>query len=449
MPKLKLTQKAVDRLKAPDPSGRQVMYWDTHKRGFGVRVSGATNDKSYIVQRAINGNTRRITVGPTNVLPLGEAKVRADALLGDFYKGIDPKAKKAASATLGSVLDDYLADRKDLRPRTRESYRAAVNGHLKPWIDRPLSTITRDMVERKHVEIATEIERRESERARQDAVKWEQRAKATEKKGWLDAAANHRARAALARKRSGHSGQVTANNIMKVLRLMFNFAADRRPQIGTNPVKLRKMWYPVEPRSRDLEGEDLPAFYKAVMELENVVARDYIMLILFTGLRRREAAALRWEDVDLKARVLNIPADQTKFDRELDLPLTDFVHDLFVRRRSLGKTEWVFPANSRSGHIEEPKFFLAQVAKACGIYVSVHDLRRTFITTAEATEMSVYALKALVNHSLGKDVTGGYVQMKVERLRELAQKVADRIKALCAIAEPSGENVARLRKERE
>jgi len=46
------------------------------------------------------------------------------------------------------------------------------------------------------------------------------------------------------------------------------------------------------------------------------------------------------------------------------------------------------------------------------------------------------ALKALVNHSLGGDVTEGYVQMKIERLREPAQRIADKLKELCGIVPP-------------
>ena len=72
--------------------------------------------------------------------------------------------------------------------------------------------------------------------------------------------------------------------------------------------------------------------------------------------------------------------------------------------------------------------------------------RRTFCTVAELCDISPMALKALVNHSLGDDVTSGYVQMTVERLREPAQRVADRLKVLCgAAAESEGGNVARLR----
>jgi hypothetical protein len=55
------------------------------------------------------------------------------------------------------------------------------------------------------------------------------------------------------------------------------------------------------------------------------------------------------------------------------------------------------------------------------------------VSVAESTEMSVYALKALVNHSLGGGVTAGYVQHSVERLRVPAQRVADELRRLCKI----------------
>jgi integrase len=65
-----------------------------------------------------------------------------------------------------------------------------------------------------------------------------------------------------------------------------------------------------------------------------------------------------------------------------------------------------------------------------GVKISVHDLRRSYITIAESCEISPIALKALVNHSQGKDVTAGYVQIVTERLRAPAQKVTDRLKQL-------------------
>ena len=55
-------------------------------------------------------------------------------------------------------------------------------------------------------------------------------------------------------------------------------------------------------------------------------------------------------------------------------------------------------------------------------------------------------LKALVNHStIGGDVTGGYVIMTVERLREPVQRIADRIKTLCGLSAVAGGKVSKLR----
>ena len=123
--------------------------------------------------------------------------------------------------------------------------------------------------------------------------------------------------------------------------------------------------------------------------------------------------------------------------------MSSFVRDLLVARRALGtEGQWVFPADSRSGHIAEPKFPLRLVAKATGIAISVHDLRRTFITVAESSDISPLALKALVNHALGGDVTSGYVQITTERLREPAQRVCDLMMRLCGIDIPP--DVAKL-----
>lgn len=76
--------------------------------------------------------------------------------------------------------------------------------------------------------------------------------------------------------------------------------------------------------------------------------------MLFTGLRRSSAAALWWGRVDFAAKVIRPPR---------------------------------------------------KIAETCGITVSAHHLRRTYQTHAEETDISVMALKALVKHAIGGDVT--------------------------------------------
>jgi integrase len=398
MPKLKLTARAVERLRAPCPTGKQTLYWDETLRGFGVLVSGVTNAKTFIVQRDVNGQSRRVTVGATNVLSLDEARQQAERVLADFYRGVDPKTAARGRLTLRAALENYLNNNKRLRPSSVKDYRTSIIRHLASWLDKALHEINAAMVVERHAAIAA-------------AVKAESGGR--------------------------YDGRAQADGTMRCLRSVWNHAFEHDPTPPANPVRaLRRRWYNVPRRERLVKADELPAFFRAVRALPNGVAADFLTMALFTGMRRTELASLEWSDVDLKGRVLHVPAARTKSGRKFDLPLTDFVHDLLVHRR--------FPSVGKSGFIAEPKFFLQQVAMACGVRVSCHDLRRTYITTAEATDLSPLALKMLVGHSVGSDVTAGYVIMNVERLREPAQRVCDRMKELCGVADATGVNVVRL-----
>jgi integrase len=402
MAKLKLTTATVAKLAAPDPSGRQVLHWDQDLTGFGVMTSGKTAAKTYIVQRDVAGRTRRVTIGPTNVLSLPEARKRAVEVLAGLYQGVDPKQRAKSNPTLAAVLADYLEARASLRPASRRDYRVHVENYLAPWLDLPFRQITPEMVEARHRAIQKDIQAK-----------------------------------------GQYSGAAAANMAMRTLRVLWNWAADRDQTLGPNPVRrLKRAWFPVPQRTRYIKAEQLPAFYRAVMELPNPVHRDFLLLLLFAGFRLFEAGSLTWESIDLHERVIRVPGGRTKSGRKLDLPMSDVVFGIFLERQRLGRERFVFPANTSTRHVMDVHHPLIQVAIATGIKISAHDLRRTFVTVAESTDISPIALKALVNHSLGSDITGGYVQMTVERLREPAQKVADRLKSLCGIEAPEG--VAKL-----
>jgi integrase len=398
VPSINLTKREIGKIEAPDPSGKQVIHWDAELRGFGVLASGTTTAKTYVVQRRLpDGKTRRVTIGAVaEFKTVEDARLRAAEQLLDLRQGRDPKAERRKTAardrTLRQWLDQYLTTRKDLRPRSIEEYRGSITRHLGSWLDQPLRELTADVIEDRHNAIGKD------------------------------------------------TGPAAANSTMRAVRAVWNFALDRDAALPLNPVRrLKRAWFSTPPRTRMVKEDDLPTFYRAVDELPSQTARDYILLLLFTGLRRREAAALPWSEIDFAARVIRLPASRAKAKRKLDLPMSDFVRDLLIARRALGDDgPFVFASDSKSGHIEEPKFPLAQVAAKSGIVISAHDLRRTFITVAEQTEISPMALKALVNHALGGDVTEGYVQMTTGRLRVPAQRVCDRLKELCDIASPEG-----------
>src|SRR5262245_27696842 len=140
MSRIKFTAKAIAKLKAPDPSGKQKLYWDTELTGFAVLCSGVSASKSYVVQRDLPGKrTRRVSIGAVNVLKIEDARERAKAVLADLYSGKDPTAGRARGVlTLRGALDAYLTARKDLRSASVRNYRFGVEKYLAPWLERPL-----------------------------------------------------------------------------------------------------------------------------------------------------------------------------------------------------------------------------------------------------------------------------------------------------------------------
>jgi len=308
MPKLNLTLRAIDKLPAPDPSGKQILHWDTDLKGFAVLCSGTTNAKSYIAQRTLpDGRNRRVTVGAVNEISLDKAKLLAGDILQELRHGRDPK-KKIDNPTLKSTLESYLLARKHLRPASVQVYRQ-IERTLAPWMNLPLREIDGDMVEDRHRAIA----------------------------------------AVISKKRGGNNGHVTANGAMKTFRNLYNFAMDRTADLPRNPVRRLKKgdWFPEPPSTRMVPEEKLPEFYLALRRLPHEVQRDYLTFLLFTGLRRTEAARLKWVDIDLVKRLINMPAAYTKPGRAFSLPMSDIVYDLLVARRALGDGRSYLPQQER------------------------------------------------------------------------------------------------------
>jgi hypothetical protein len=158
MAKLKLTARAVERLRAPAPNGKQQLVWDSELTGFGVLVSGVTDNKGYVCQRDLpGGKTRRVTIGPCNVLSLDDARQQAERVLADFYLGRDPKTAVRGRLTLRSALENYLASNKRLRPNSVKDYKLSVERYLAPWLERPLHEINAEMVIERHSKIAATV----------------------------------------------------------------------------------------------------------------------------------------------------------------------------------------------------------------------------------------------------------------------------------------------------
>lgn len=214
---------------------------------------------------------------------------------------------------LHDILEQFLSVR-NLKPNTTRCYRYMVTRCLRDWLDLPVVSITRDMVEQRHADL-----RRTT--------------------------------------RQGTSGEAQANTVMHMLGTLLNFAAanydiDEKPIILYNPVKRlsqNRRWYPERRRQTVIPDHKLPDWYQVVVSLRHPTIRDYLLLLLFTGLRRNEAATLRWADIDFESKVLTIRAEIAKNGKEHRLPLSDFLEDLLKRRHAeRGMQSMYFPDATRS-----------------------------------------------------------------------------------------------------
>jgi integrase len=389
---MKLTKAFVEKAEPPKDKD-QVFYRDDELKGFALRVtlSGA---KSFVVETLVGNKVRRMTLGRYGKLTTEQARTEAKKLLGKVATGIDPiaerKERQAKGVTLKEVYADYLKARKSLKRTTLYDYERIMEVSFSDWKSRPLLSITKDMVAKRHREL-------------------------------------------------GGKSEARANVSMRLLRALFNFAAGEyedakgKSLVLENPVKRlshTRAWYRVERRQSVIKVHELPAWYVALMTLEDerctgksAILRDYFLLIIFTGLRRDEAVRLKWNQVDLKAKTLTIT--DTKNHEMHVLPLSDFLYHLLVSRKAQSISDYVFPGNGKKGYIIEPRKVMEKVINTSGVSFTLHDLRRTFITVAESLDIPAYALKRLLNHKMNHDVTAGYIVMDVERLRGPMQQITD------------------------
>ena len=177
-----------------------------------------STSKTYIAQRQLpNGLRRRVTVASAAELPLEKAREAAAELLLSMRQGRDPKVSRRATSTLRQTLDAYLAEQKNLRPRSVEAYRDTVTRHLAPWLDLPLKSINSEMVAQRHGKIAAEV-----------------------------------------KERGRGKGHATANGAMRALKALWNFSAERNPDLPADPVKRKRLMFKVPCRTRMVRPTTCP-----------------------------------------------------------------------------------------------------------------------------------------------------------------------------------------------
>ncbi len=363
-----VSESLINRL--PLPKAKPIIYWHPVFRGFGVIISAKKGTRSYICQRDVHGKSRRVTLGVVGAITPDEVLAQANGLLQTMRAGEDPCDKTTKATAVGRIMDRMLQAKQGTRREgTLKGYRWQIEKYSGDWLKIPLGEIASDDVMKRH------------------------------------------------RKLTMDAGPVSADNWAGTFRTLWNFAEDMEIVSGRNPVdilKRQRLLNGKPVRDRIVPLDKVPDFLLKVDETENIVQREYIRFLLFTALRRNEAANLRWADI--RDDCVHVSAERNKSKRDFAIPLSS---SALAAIEPLPRGDWVFPADSASGHIEDPR----KALKRTGYGVSCHDLRRTW-GSAAAFVIPDAIRKRLLNHAPTNVTERSYTVLNdAERLREFSEKV--------------------------
>lgn len=228
-----------------------------------------------------------------------------------------------------------------------------------------------------------------------------------------------------------HLCKATQGNALSLMRAIFNSAVDDN-LIMRSPVPLT-----LKPRGK--ATEEVEALTQAqVDELLRVASKysiyPFIYLVLHTGLRRGEACALTWHDVDFEGQVIHVRSHlvpgpggtqqivsgaKTKAGvRDVPMPLSLMAY--LKTRRASSRSIYVVP-NADGGlmSIESVSSRFETLNRHLSFHVHAHQLRHTYITHLFEAGLDVEEIKTIAGHESVMMTLGIYTHYrKAARMSE-------------------------------
>jgi len=372
--RIAFTVDALNRVKCP-PDRDRVYVYDSRRPGLCLMVTDS-GKMSFYVYRKVHGRPERIRLGGYPDISIEQARKMAENTGSAIANGIDPMAEKRSirkDATLQEVWNDYLAVRAtEFRASTLVTDKSRFATCFDSWKSRKIRSIRREDVGR------------------------------------------------LLRDVGKDRGHVTANRAGQLLRRLMNHA-----KVIPNPCYSSKrdpLFFHEQQRDRHLAGDELARLMATLDTEPNQTIADFIRLALWTGQRRGNVASMKWSEVNLELRTWSIPSEKFKTGKAITVPLVDAAIDVLKHRP---RGEYVFPSDSKAGHLIEPKAAWKRILTNAGIgNCHIHDLRHTLATWAVQHGEGLQAVGKLLGHARIA-TTERYGHIAVEQARGAAVTASD------------------------
>jgi integrase len=383
--------------------------------GFGLRQMATGHVSLHFDGRLKDGSGRkfRVRLGRWPLTKADAARKKAKDLQQLVENGGDPTKKrreaKASSVTVNELADMFEKEHMtvknvrgigNIRASTAANYRSLLRFHIRPNLGhKRIGAVTKEDVKRIHLEIST------SGGCRKDGALYQ------------------------------------ANRVLTLISTMFNFAIEKKLIAkGANPaddIKANKE----RARKRYLSDEELVAVKAAIDAHQDGQCVAAIRFLMWTGARKTEALAAKWETIDLHRKVRggdgNIRefavwdrlAPDMKGDEDSSVPLADAARRLLLRlhiEQGEPSKGYVFPSTkSATGHLVEVGKFWSEIKQAAGVTKSLrlHDLRHSFASFLVSDGVPLEVIGSLLGHRSPR-TTARYAHLKDGPQRRAVETVA-------------------------
>jgi len=392
MPKLLLTKRNIDSKKHIPPVEKgQVDYFDTEVKGLLLRV-GKTSKVFYVqvdVKDPVSGRFKTVKekLGTYGEYTPEEARSKAPEIVRRIREG---RPADETPPTLKKMYDRYLADKR-LSPGTETLYKSYIPRLFESWLDLPLNLLEQALAPEiviDRFQVIREV-----------------------------------------------NGPGAANNSFKCLQAIINYAEILYPQFITrNPLKVlarAEMWEKIEGRSDCLEPKQFKIFADGLLT-STPVHRDCYTFALYHGLRPAEAYTLTWEEIDLEHGTVTFRHGAERSKRSYTVPLSKQSKSILERRQAaaIEDQEYVFPKQGPRNKHEHLMLRSDDLKRRTGLNLTVHGLRRSFITTGERLRLRREDINRLTGH-VDNSITGKhYSRLTPDDLRPVLQAICNEIERL-------------------
>lgn len=212
----------------------------------------------------------------------------------------------------------------------------------------------------------------------------------------------------------GEESQSSATRAVNMLSAVINWGRRRGYCTGDNPCRGVER-FTIRSRERFLLPAELQAF-KAALEQEAPLLRDFYWMCLLTGARRGNILSMKWSEIDSDLRIWQFV---TKNGETQVLPLNSASLAILDRRQSGEGSPWVFPSPKKLNcHFVEPKRSWGRVLKRAKLNnLRIHDLRRTVGSYLAIHGASLILIGEVLGHKDQRS-TAIYARLHLEPVRK-------------------------------